>query len=82
MPNLRLRRREELELELSKSVANEKRLRARLTQLETYAAALRETRSTLLESHAIEMSDVRGKLTLACRQSTQLREQLRATDLL
>jgi hypothetical protein len=63
-------------------VENEKRLRVRLTELEADAVTLREWRSPLLETHAIEMSNVRGELTLACRKSTKLREQLRAGDLL
>jgi len=76
MPSAEVRRRD-LDAALSKSVENEKRLRARLMRLEADAVALRETRSPLLDSHAAEMADVRGELTLACRLSTRLREELR-----
>lgn len=83
MPNLsQPRGRVELELELAKSIVNEKRLRAQLTELEASAAALRASRSTLLDTHADEMMRVRGELTLACRRSTTLRTKLRAMDLL
>lgn len=81
MPAAEVRRRD-LEAALSKSVENEQRLRQRLTLLEADAVALRESKSALLESHATEMANVRAELTLACRKSTKLREELRAVDLL
>lgn len=81
MPSAEVRRRD-LQAELTKSIEEEKRLRAELTKLEADAAALRESRSTMLIQHADQMARVRGDLTQACRKSTLIREKLRAEDLL
>lgn len=70
-----------LKRELGASIDNERKLRQRLYTLEEAAAALRESKSSLLSEHADEMAQVRTELNLAVRRSTLIRERLRATDL-
>jgi hypothetical protein len=68
----------DLERQLATSIAHERRLRARLTELERDAVALRESRSTLLNDHAAERASVRADLNMAVRTATLIRERQRA----